>query len=136
MATVQPPLNSDESVLNEDTLTQYLVDEIDRALQAHARAERGTVQRTMALGEALALFNVADQFGLMDALRRALTEVTGQDAYLRFSANMKDALLDRGRGPDSTAPGRPRGSNAASRPSRGGADRPGRPRQPPGKPRH
>lgn len=119
MTTVPPPA-SDEPVVDAETLTLYLVDAIDRALQAHARATPGTVRRTMSLGEALALFNTADQFGVIDAVRHALTLRTGRDAYLDFSSSMKDALLDRGLPPDAPRDNRPRGGSGVPRPERRG----------------
>lgn len=117
MNSVTPP-NSDEPVVDGETLTLYLTDAIDRALQAHLRAAPGTVRRTMSLGEALALFNLADQFGVMDAVRRALMLQTGRDAYLEFSSSMKDALLDRGLSPSAPRDSRPRGGSGAPRPER------------------
>jgi hypothetical protein len=85
------------------------------------------VQRALPLGEALALFNLADQFGLIDALRADLDRRLGADAYLTFSEAMKAALLDRG--PGAAAPGRPPGEQ----PTRPGP-RPGRPGQGRGRP--
>ena len=104
--------------LDRETLMAYVVDEIARALSAHERAARGTAQRTLPLGEALALFNLADQFGLMDGVRAALDRRLGGNVYLTFSEAMKAALLDRG-----SPPG---GGN------RPGGSPPGGPRQRPG----
>lgn len=122
MSSVTPP-QPDEPVVDGETLTLYLIDAIDRALQAHTRAAPGTVRRTMSLGEALALFNLADQFGVMDALRRALTLRTGRDAYLDFSSSMKDALLDRGLAPDAPRDNRARGGSGVPRSERHGPSR-------------
>lgn len=119
-----PPPYSDEPVVDGETIALYLVDAIDRALLAHGRAAPGAVRRTMSLGESLALFNLADQFGLLDTVRRALTLRTGRDAYLDFSSSMKDALLDRGLAPDAPRDNRPRRSSSVPRPERRGPTRP------------
>lgn len=93
------------SALDPDSIAGYLADEIVRALAAHDRAAPGTVQRLLPLGEMLALFNFADQFGLLDSVRAALDRRLGSDAYARFSDAMKAALLDRGAGPARGEPG-------------------------------
>ena len=133
--------------LDGESVVAYIVDEITRALGAHERAARGSVQRHLPLGEALALFNFADQFGLIDRVRADLDRRLGHDAYVAFSEAMKAALLDRGFGPGGGAPrptaprpnrppdrepgGRPGWQDRpASRPSRGGGRPPGRDRRP------
>ncbi len=88
----------DDDFVDED-IARYIVDEIARAFGAHERAARGTVQRVLPLGEMLALFNLADQFGLIDRVRADLDARFDGNAYLAFSEAMKDALLDRGFGP-------------------------------------
>ncbi len=114
-----------DAVLEAESLTDYVADEIARALDAHRRAARGTVQRALPLGEALALFNLADQFGLIDAVRADLDRRLGVDAYLTFSEAMKGALLDRG--PGAAAPGRPPGEQPARPGPQGGRARDARP---------
>lgn len=119
--------------LDADVVAAYIVDEITRALEAHERAARGTVQRTLPLGECLALFTLADQFGLIDQVRADLDERIGGNAYLRFSEAMKAALLDRGFGPGgSQAPPRPnQPHDRDARPRTGTDHRPPRTGHPP-----
>lgn len=116
-------LHDDGDDLDGAGVAAYIGDEIARALGAHERAARGSVQRHLPLGEALALFNLADQFGLIDRVRADLDRRLGRDAYAAFSEAMKAALLDRGFGP----------AGGASRPA---APRPRRPpdREPGGRP--
>ena len=124
-----------EDTIAAESLADYVADEIVRALDAHRRAARGTVQRALPLGEALALFNLADQFGLIDAVRADLDRRLGADAYLTFSEAMKGALLDRGLG--AAAPGRPPGEQPTRPGPQGGrapGPRPGRPGQGRGRP--
>ncbi len=97
----------DDDFVDED-IARYIVDEIARAFGAHERAARGTVQRVLPLGEMLALFNLADQFGLIDRVRADLDARFDGNAYLAFSEAMKDALLDRGFGPGGGGGGGPR----------------------------
>ena len=87
----------------------------------------------------LALFNLADQFGLIDQVRADLDRRRGNNAYLAFSEAMKAALLDRGLGPEPGTPGprpggpqrnNPQGSRppGSARPAdRGRDNRPGPP---------
>jgi len=119
---------------DRESVTAYIVDEVARAFAAHDRAARGTVQRTLPLGEMLALFNLADQFGLIDRVRAELDGRRGGDAYLAFSEAMKAALLDRGQAGGGGGGGRPpeRGRDSRQgrpdhRPPRGGGRPPGRP---------
>ncbi len=84
---------------DEESLAAYIVDEIARAFAAHERAARGSVQRILPLGEMLALFNLADQFGLIDDVRADLDRRLDRNAYLAFSEAMKRALLDQGASP-------------------------------------
>lgn len=116
-----------EDELDEDSLADYIVDEVARAFEAHDRAGRGTVQRILPLGEMLALFNLADQFGLIDRVRADLDSRRGANAYLAFSEAMKAALLDRGFGPSAGGGG---ASGARPAPPRGNAPRQGRPPEP------
>ncbi|HEX5505641.1 MAG TPA: hypothetical protein VFW96_23690 [Thermomicrobiales bacterium] len=122
--------------LDETSLTAYLADEIARALAAHERAARGTAQRLLPLGEALALFNLADQFGLIGDVRARLDRGPGIDTYRAFSEAMKGALLDRGVPPSgSPRPGAPsRDHDREQNWRQGTANRPPRPQ--PGPPRH
>ena len=109
--------------IDGESLTAYIVDEVARALAAHERAARGTVQHTLPLGEALALFNLADQFGLIDAVRTALDRRLGTNAYLAFSEAMKAALLDRGASGDGgggARPGHPSPGGQRQRPGQQG----------------
>lgn len=129
MSTDQDAPQEDEPQMTLETLTDYLVDEIERAQRAHVRAAPGTVQRTLALGETLALFNIADQFGLIDRVRRALARPGGRDAYLEFSNSMKEALLDRGRAPGTPPGNRPDRRSEAPRSDRAGTPRPPRRRR-------
>lgn len=123
-------------VLDEESLTAYLADEIARALAAHERAARGTAQRLLPLGEALALFNLADQFGLIGDVRARLDRGAGVDTYRAFSEAMKGALLDRGQ-PAAGAPrlgGPDRDREREQHWRQGPANRPPRPQS--GPPRH
>lgn len=95
---------------DEESLAGYIVDEAARAFGQHDAAAPGSVQRLLSLGELLALFNLADQFGLLDRVRADLGRRLGRDAYLAFSEAMKAALLDRG--------GTPAPRDAAPRPAR------------------
>ena len=122
--------------LGREAVAAYIVDEIVRAFAAHDRAALGTVQRVLPLGEMLALFNLADQFGLLDQVRAELDRRRGGNGYLAFSEAMKTALLDRGFGPAPAPPGpRPgdpqRGGPPAPQrqPERGRDGRPGPGRQ-------
>jgi hypothetical protein len=92
--------------LARESVAAYIADEIARAFGAHDRATSGSVQRVLPLGEMLALFNLADQFGLIDQVRADLDRRRGNNAYLAFSEAMKAALLDRGFGqePGSAGP--------------------------------
>src|SRR5215210_8172927 len=112
--------------LDPEAVTAYIVDEVARALAAHERAPRGTIQRALPLGETLALFNLADQFGLIDDVRAELDSRLGGDVYLAFSEAMKAAILDRGGAPDGGGGGaRPGGPPGGHRPRPGGQGRPG-----------
>jgi hypothetical protein len=101
--------------LEREAVAAYLTGEIARAFAAHQRAAPGTVQRQLPLGEMLALFNFADQFGLLDAVRADLDHRQGRNSYLAFSEAMKDALLDRGFG---TPGGQPPPYHDEPRPNR------------------
>ena len=121
--------------LDPEAMIAYIVDEIARALAAHERAARGTVQRALPLGETLALFNLADQFGLIDDVRADLDRRLGGDVYLAFSEAMKAAILDRG-APGGGGGNRPGGPAGGNRPRPGGQGRPGqRGNRPPGGPK-
>lgn len=129
--------------IDDESVVAYIVDELARALAAHDRAQRGSVQRVLPLGEMLALFNLADQFGLIDRVRVAVDRLVGKNAYLTFSEAMKAALLDQGFGPTPPGgspprPGPPRGGPPQGRPNRpperGGAGGPGRQGRGPGGP--
>lgn len=122
--------------LDPEAVTAYIVDEIARALAAHERAQRGTVQRALPLGETLALFNLADQFGLIDDVRSDLDSRLGGDVYLTFSEAMKAAILDRGGAPGGGGGNRPGGPPGGNRPRPGQQGRPGqRGGRPPGGPK-
>lgn len=116
-------LNDDEDEfadgLDAEAVVEYIVEEIARALGAHEAAASGSVQRVLPLGEMLALFNLADQFGLIDRVRADLDQRLGRNAYLAFSEAMKTALLDRGFGPG--------GGPRPATPPRSDAPRPNRP---------
>lgn len=118
--------DEEASDLDDESVAAYIIDEIARALAAHDRAARGSVQRVLPLGEMLALFNLADQFGLIDRVRTGVDRLVGKNAYLTFSEAMKAALLDQGFGP--TPPG---GPGPRPSPQRGGPPQ-GRPNRPPG----
>lgn len=104
-------------------LITYIVDEVGRGFAAHDRAAGGTIQRALPLGEMLALFNLADQFGLLDEVRATLDRRRGDNAYLAFSEAMKNALLDRGFGPGPRPGGPPRPAGGGQRPPGRGPDR-------------
>jgi len=106
----------------------YIADEIARAFEAHDRAARGAVQRVLPLGEMLALFNLADQFGLIDQVRADLDRRRGSNAYLAFSEAMKAAMLDRGFETESGAIGQRPSSPPRNSPQ--GARAPGSSRPP------
>jgi hypothetical protein len=125
--------------LAREGVAAYIADEIARAFGAHDRAATGTVQRVLPLGEMLALFNLADQFGLIDQVRADLDRRRGSNAYLAFSEAMKTALLDRGfgsepgtsgprpGGPPRNNPPGPRPAGPARPPDRNRDNRPGPP---------
>jgi hypothetical protein len=114
--------------LARESVAAYVADEIARAFGAHDRAAAGSVQRVLPLGEMLALFNLADQFGLIDQVRADLDRRRGGNAYLAFSEAMKAALLDRGLGPEPGAAGPHPGGQPRNNPS--GARTPGASRPP------
>lgn len=80
----------DNSVpVSTDELTQYLMDEIRRAIDDYAARPVGN-ERTLAVGRALALFNLADRFQMAAQVREQLRQLTGADVYLVFSDAMRD----------------------------------------------
>jgi hypothetical protein len=109
---------------------EALVDFVSRAL-LRATGVYGTrptddPQHALALGEAVALFNLVDEFGLMADVRQQVDQQAGKDVYRGLSEAMKRFYLGgasvpaAGR-PDLTRPAAP----SATRPASGPAGRPG-----------
>lgn len=105
-------------VLSEEGLVSYLADQIRRAVEQLKAKPPGDPVRTLALGGAVELFNLAEQFGLMAQVRALADARAGEDAYAAVSQAMQ-ALLRPGR-PEGGQGGEPRGGRG---PRRGGPPR-------------
>ncbi len=83
-------------VLSEEGLTSYLADQIRRAVEQLKTKPPSDPVRTLALGGAVELFNLAEQFGLMAQVRALADARAGEDTYAAVSQAMR-ALLRPGR---------------------------------------
>ena len=79
--------------MNDGALIAYLAQAIHRAGGVYARRPVDDPQHPLALGEVVALFNLADEFGLMPRLREAVDRQAGHDVYARLSEAMKAYYL-------------------------------------------
>ena len=79
--------------VNDGALVAYLAQAIVRASGVYTRRPVDDPQHPLALGEVVALFNLADEFGLMPRLREAVDRQVGQDVYGRLSEAMKGYYL-------------------------------------------
>jgi hypothetical protein len=82
-------------VLSEEGLVSYLADQIRRAVEQLRAKQPGDPVRTLALGGAVELFNLAEQFGLMAQVRTLADARAGEDTYAAISQAMQ-ALLRQG----------------------------------------
>jgi hypothetical protein len=78
---------------NDGALLAYLAQAIVRASGVYTRRPVDDPQHPLALGEVVALFNLADEFGLMPRLREAVDRQAGHDVYGRLSEAMKAYYL-------------------------------------------
>jgi hypothetical protein len=83
-------------VLSEEGLVSYLADQIRRAVEQIRTKPPDDLLRTLALGGAVELFNLAEQFGLMAQVRQTADVRAGEDTYGLISQAMQ-ALLRPGR---------------------------------------
>jgi hypothetical protein len=103
------------AALSEEALVAYLTQAIARSSAVYATRPVDDPQHPLALGEVVALFNLADEFGLIGRVRQAVDAQLGHDVYGRLSEAMKRYYLGlggpaRGRGPGQPpAAGRPAG---------------------------
>jgi hypothetical protein len=79
--------------VNDGALIAYLAQAIVRASGVYSRRPVDDPQHPLALGEVVALFNLADEFGLMPRLREVVDRQAGQDVYGRLSEAMKSYYL-------------------------------------------
>jgi hypothetical protein len=97
-----------------EALIAYLAQAIHRASTVYGNRPRSDPQHALALGEAVALFNLADEFGLIDAVRHEVDGRAGRDVYRGLSGAMKAYYLGGARGgepprsPSGQRPGTPR----------------------------
>jgi hypothetical protein len=100
------------SEASPEGLTDYLTQAIGRAAGVFSTRPPADPQHALALGEAVALFNLADEFGLVGVVRRTVDADLGYDVYARLSEAMKRYYLGqtpRSAGGGSTPPaGQPR----------------------------
>lgn len=121
--------------MSPEALTAYLAQAIQRAAGVYGSRRQADPAHALALGEAVALFNLADEFGLIAEVRRAADQLVGRDVYRGLSEAMKAYYLGAASGP---APGEPGRAGAARPPTRRpDEDHPAgpRPARPPGPPR-
>ncbi|MCC6629320.1 MAG: hypothetical protein IT340_18190 [Chloroflexi bacterium] len=117
-----------------EQLTVYLTQAIGRAAGVFSNRPPVDPQHALALGEAVALFNLADEFGLVAAVRATVDADLGYDVYARLSEAMKTYYLGQAARPSGSPPGRPSGqSRPPHRPPRSPESRfrDGRPRPAP-----
>lgn len=96
--------------LSREDLLAYLVEALERATRTYEGRPPTDPVRQLALGEALALFRLADEFGLISDLRAQVDQRTGRDTYRYFSEAMRAQF---GLGPE-----RPHRGPPARRPPR------------------
>jgi hypothetical protein len=79
--------------LGSDQLATYLAVAIVRASRTFSARPPADPQHALALGEVVALFNLADEFGLIGAVRSQADQQLGRDAYAALSSAMKSYYL-------------------------------------------
>jgi hypothetical protein len=115
----EPEEEAEPDELSEEGLIVYLADHIQRAIGAVRAKPTSDPTRTLALGGAVELFNLAEQFGLMADVRELADERVGGNAYAAISQAMQE-LLRGGRPPGGPAAGGPRPGDGGRSPRRSG----------------
>lgn len=114
------------AALSEEALVAYLTQAIARSSAVYATRPVDDPQHPLALGEVVALFNLADEFGLIGRLRELVDAQLGHDVYGRLSEAMKRYYLGARAG-DRGAGRLPAGPRPPLPPRRGAPDRGRRP---------
>jgi hypothetical protein len=110
-----------------EALVDYMVQAILRAREVYTGRGQDEPMYALALGETVALFNLADEFGLIGEVRRQVDQQAGRDVYGGLSEAMKAYYLGVDARP--AGPGA-RGQSVRSQPRTPNPVPPHRPRGP------